>query len=292
VGDYNTTNPMKDLECEGPKTQIVSDSALKWAAVKERLHQYLAQTPPAKPVEDPWLLNVAMRIQRHEPDECVLGITATSAFLLPVTMPKFRNMARMLSGDQDPMVLNVTFYDTLRSGFPIFGILDSIATPEYRAWFGTEESLKFFAAREASPACELPAARALRAAIDGGRTAWQRTPLAAAAALLVEGGAESCPLAAAAALVIYALVRVEGPLPTASVREAVLRDTVELVSRAEELIRDYSAEAVVSTGELVATPWNVWWLLHRLQLAMPRLFDSSWKQKMQRGLQGTERLEL
>merc|ERR1719464_2243400 len=99
------------------------------------MHQHLTN-----PLGDPWLFQTVMRIQKDEPDTCVLGITSTSAYLLPLTMPKFRNMARMLNTDCNFLILNVTFYDTLRSGFPIFGIVDGLSTPEYRAWFDTEES--------------------------------------------------------------------------------------------------------------------------------------------------------
>mmetsp|Transcript_18095 Transcript_18095/g.58581 ORF Transcript_18095/g.58581 Transcript_18095/m.58581 type:complete len:219 (-) Transcript_18095:457-1113(-) len=139
VGKFNTTFPIKDMECLGPETAIRFNAGLDWATVKAALHLSLGQL-----ATDTWLFQVVAKIQRDEPDTCVLGITTTSSFLLPVTMPKFRNMARMLNTDHNLLVLNVTFYDSLRSGFPVFGVLDSLATPEFRAWFATEEGLSFF----------------------------------------------------------------------------------------------------------------------------------------------------
>mmetsp|Transcript_35302 Transcript_35302/g.112321 ORF Transcript_35302/g.112321 Transcript_35302/m.112321 type:complete len:357 (-) Transcript_35302:376-1446(-) len=287
VGEFSTSVPVKDLECEGPQTLIVSDSALQWVVVKERMHEHLSG-----PFNDPWLLHVAMQIQREEPDSCVLGITSTSAYLLPLTMPKFRNMARMLSTDCNFLVLNVTFYDTLRSGFPIFGILDGLATPEYRAWFGTQEANAFFPPRVAPPSCNAPAARALRGEIERGRVepSW-RAPLLLSADVFAAGDAcgkteaeGGCPLATAAALIVYALARAEDEAPPGSEAvEAALRDVIELVSRAEEIIRSYSWDEGVAFGELVATPWHLWWLLQRLQLALPPLLgpEGGWKRHSQ-----------
>lgn len=297
VGEFNTTHPVKDLECEGPETKIRHDLELRWADVKERLHQH-----PSNPFEDPWLLRVAMNIQRDEPDTCVLGITSTSAFLLPVTMPKFRNMARMLNLDHNFLVLNVTFYDTLRSGFPTFGILDGLATPEYRAWFDTVESREYFPAQPeltAPVACASPAAVALLEELDRGRAitastrrrsaepVW-RPPVVAATALFAAGEAggssgtaagSRCAPAEAAALLSWALARAAGVGGATGARalvggpawQAALRDIIELVSRAEEIVRNYSY-AGVAFGELVATPWNIWWLLHQLQLELLHMF--------------------
>mmetsp|Transcript_172868 Transcript_172868/g.554250 ORF Transcript_172868/g.554250 Transcript_172868/m.554250 type:complete len:155 (-) Transcript_172868:15-479(-) len=48
---------------------------------------------------------------------------------------------------------------------------------------------------------------------------------------------------------------------------------VAKVSRAETLIRSHGWDEGVPFGQLVATPWNLWWLLHRLQLELPPLVD-------------------
>jgi len=275
VGEFNSTNPIKDLECLGPQTTMVSDPSLPWAAVKDALLKNLG-----RPLEDPWLLSTITRIQKEEPDTCVLGITTTGAFLLPVTMPKFRNMARVLSSDQDFLVLNVTFFDSLRSGFPIFGVIDGLATLEYRAWFETPESYEYFPDRVDLPACREPAAVELREAVDAlrHRRDMGRVPLQASVDFLASyGAARSCKLAAAAAFLISALARVEATAevlgPEAPTRDAALRDVIELVSRAEEFVREFSREAQMPFGELVASPWNVWWLLHQLQLVvLPKFF--------------------
>lgn len=306
VGEFQSSLPMKDLECTGPQTKILHQPEVTWADVKARLHQHLS-----KPLEDPWLFQTTMRIQKDEPDTCVLGITATSVYLLPVTMPKFRNMARMLSQDQNLLILNLTFYDVMRSGFPLFGILDGISDPEYRAWFGSPESLQFFPLRPTPQACGSPAATELREEIGRSRDSFvaagtsgakpgRRPRLqAGAAAFFTAGkaasaatGGSGCTPAEAAALLVWALARATGfaearqPAlsseahgaaaaqgPREAARQAALRDVIELVSRAEELIRDYSWSEGVSFGELVASPWSLWWLLHRLQLALPPLVE-------------------
>lgn len=272
VNESGTTFPMKDLGCTGPQTRMVSNPALSWQAVKEQMHQHLGD-----PTQDPWLFQTAMTIQKEEPDACVLGVTSTSAYLLPVVMPKFRNMARVLSSDANLLVLNVTFYDTLRSGFPIFGILDGLATPQYRAWFGTPESFEYFPEQSAWPSCDDPSATALLHEIGRGRgspTGW-RAPLALAVAAYTSRQAaapEPCLPALSAALLVFALARVQSaPSGAGASREAILRDVVELVSRAEEHLRNHTYQGV-PFGLLVASPWSPWWLLHRLQLELPRLF--------------------
>lgn len=296
VGEFSSSLPMKDLECKGPQTKILHQPDVKWAQVKEQLHQQLTE-----PLGNPWLFQVTMRIQKDEPDTCVLGITSTSVYLLPVTMPKFRNMARMLSQDQNLLILNLTFYDILRSDFPLFGILDGLATPEYKAWFGTPESLQFFPLRPTPASCGSTAATELREEISRSRDAHRaasgkvrarRPRLEAGAAAFTAGKASvagpACAPAEAASLLVWALARASGfsearrpkvgaahgsgaAAPREAARQAALRDVIELVSRAEELIRDYSWSEGVAFGELVATPWNIWWLLHRLQLTLPPL---------------------
>jgi len=283
VGEFNTTFPLKDLECEGTQTRMVSDPLLTWADVKDRMHKHLTE-----PMDDRWLLQVAMQIQKDEPDSCVLGVTSTSAYLLPVTMPKFRNMARMLNEDCNFLILNVTFYDTLRSGFPIFGILDGLASAEFRAWFQTDEGLSYFPGRRVPATCHVEPVRVLRERIEAHRTMQRpRALLIPSVDVFLAGddvgrpeAAGGCPLAKSAALISYALSRAEGPRPAGS--EAVyaaLRDVIEMVSRAEELVRSHSWDDGVAFGQLVATPWNIWWLLHRLQLALPRLLSphSNWR---------------
>jgi len=273
VNESGTTFPMKDLECVGPQTRMVSNPALPWHAVKERMHQHLGH-----PTQDPWLFQTAMTIQKEEPDTCVLGVTSTSAYLLPVVMPKFRNMARVLSSDHNLLVLNVSFYDTLRSGFPIFGILDGLSTPQYRAWFGSPESFEYFPEQPARSACADPSATTLLHEIGRGRespTGW-RAPLALAVAAYTSTQAaapEPCLPALSAALLVFALARAQStPSGRGASREAALRDVVELVSRAEEHIRNDSYQGV-PFGLLVACPWSPWWLLHRLQLELPRLLQ-------------------
>lgn len=294
VGEFSTSLPMKDLECVGPQTKIVGQADVTWADVKEGLHQHLSN-----PLEDRLLFQRVMQIQQDEPDTCVLGITSTSVYLLPVTMPKFRNMARMLGSDQNLLLLNLTFYDVVRSGFPLFGILDGLASPEYKAWFGTPESLQFFPLRPTPAACGSPAATELREEILRSREASppgeppaRRPRLQSGATAFFAAGKPAsggvCAPAEAAALLVWALARASGfgkarkPALSAAhgpaagaareaARQAALRDVIELVSRAEELIRDYSWSEGVAFGEMVASPWNFWWLLHSLQRALPPL---------------------
>lgn len=262
AGNASTnTNPMKDLECSGPQTAMVSDPGLSWAMVKESLHGKLSDLQ-----EDPWLLNVCVLIQREEPDHCVIGVTSTSALLLPLTMKKVRNVARMLSTDQDLLTLNVTFYDIARSGFPTFGILDGLSTPDFRAHYP----------EVADPCDGDAAARALRESLAAGRRGeWRRIPSELALAVFAAGAGAfaSCPLPIAAALVVQALARAESEesFREGTARDEALRDVIELVSRAEELIRDYKWSKEVDFGRIVASDWNLWWLLHRLQVTLPRL---------------------
>merc|ERR1711957_428525 len=94
-------------------------------------------------------------------------------------MPKFRNMARMLNTDHNFLVLNVSFYDSLRSGFPIFGIIDGLSTPEYRDWFTTAEGLSFFPPRDIPASCESTISRQFLTELERGRSdpAVWRVPL-------------------------------------------------------------------------------------------------------------------
>eukprot|EP00927_Polykrikos_kofoidii_P085829 TRINITY_DN9427_c0_g2_i1.p1 TRINITY_DN9427_c0_g2~~TRINITY_DN9427_c0_g2_i1.p1 ORF type:complete len:374 (+),score=48.19 TRINITY_DN9427_c0_g2_i1:38-1123(+) len=277
VGDNTSMHNIKDIECTGPQTQMVSDSDLGWHGVKALLYDTLSDVN-----SNLELKAIVIRIHREEPDACVLGIATTQALLLPITMPKFRNMARVLENDQNMLILNVTFFDTLRSGFPMFGVLDGLATNEFREWFESEEGFSFFPPRRRRPACETAEARSLldditRARVEG---SWgSKTPAKDALTLLAVSGADSgdthCPLAAAAACLIVAMVRAE-TAPAAwrvggsmeESRESAVRDVIELVSRAEEFVRFFSGSDGISFAELVASPWSICWLLHRLQLTL------------------------
>ncbi|CAE8677863.1 unnamed protein product [Polarella glacialis] len=292
--NFSTSVPVKDLECEGPQTRIQTIPGLSWVDVKEVMHQR-----PSNIRQDPGLFSAIMQIQQKESDNCVLGIASTSALLLPVSMPKFRNLARVLSSDQNFLVLNVTFYDTLRSGFPMFGILDDIATEEYRSWFDSAESRQFFAALPEPKACQGPKAMALQRRILSLRKQRQEEVsggidlvlpavdlFAAGEASGSAGGSTGCRPAAAAALLAMALSRAEAVTAVGDrdaagsgleVYAAALRDVIELTARAEELIRDYSWDEGVAFGQLVATPWNLWYMLQQIQFALQRLLGSPWK---------------
>lgn len=136
VADATTSLPIRDMPCEGPGKILRSIPGYTWAKVKRLLWQSNSDRNE--------VLLVLAKIQKDESDDCVLGIVTSSTFLLPYTMPKLRNSARTLSGDLNLFLLNVTFFETLISGFPIFGIYDDLSTAEYRSWFQSSESAKYF----------------------------------------------------------------------------------------------------------------------------------------------------
>lgn len=276
VGEFNTTVPMKDMACEGPPARLVSNPELGWEGIKVLLRQHLGQ-----PLRDAFLFQSIVRIQQDEPDECVLGISTTAAFILPVTMIRVRNVARMLSTDQDLLKLDVSFFDILRSGFPVFGVLDGLATPELRAFYP----------ETGDTCCRSPQALALQRAIAAYRAAGGHVarppPLLAAVALLETGagvaeevagasGGTSCPIPAAAAFVVTAVHRAEARTASQGEgwRRAALRDVLELVSRAEQLVKDHSKATEYPFGQLVGSHFELFWLLDELQLLLPRLVDS------------------
>lgn len=278
---------MKDMECEGVQTALRHiPGGITWMDVKALMH-----ARPANIQHDRDLFQLSAQIQREEPDQCVLGIAATSAILLPLTMPKFRNMARVLTNDQNFLFLNVSFYDTLRSGFPIFGILDDLSTKEYRSWFETAESTQFFDSLVVRPSCLLPPAQALAAQLERQR---QKRPRDADSEqqpslsselmepsvefLAAPAATETCRPAKAAALLVLAMSRLQASIDRSSstAQYAVLRDVIELLARAEELIRDYCWDEGVAFGMLVATPWNLWWLLQCVQSALQHFLGHPW----------------
>eukprot|EP00930_Biecheleria_cincta_P057360 TRINITY_DN43310_c0_g1_i1.p1 TRINITY_DN43310_c0_g1~~TRINITY_DN43310_c0_g1_i1.p1 ORF type:complete len:361 (+),score=74.98 TRINITY_DN43310_c0_g1_i1:70-1152(+) len=292
LGDSRTSVPMKDMECEGIQTALRhTPGGITWMDVKALMH-----VRPRSIRDDPDLFQLSAQIQREEPDLCVLGIAATSALLLPLTMPKFRNMARILTNDQNFLFLNVSFYDTLRSGFPIFGILDDLSTEEYRSWFQSAESSQFFDPLSVQPSCLLPPAQALAAQLERKR---QTSPRDSSGAdfkqqqqslssellepsvefLAVPAETQTCRPATAAALLVLAMSRLQASIDRSAwtAQYAVLRDVIELLARAEELIRDYCWDEGVAFGMLVATPWNFWWLLQRLQYALQYFIGNPWK---------------
>eukprot|EP00440_Ansanella_granifera_P004200 gb/GFBE01004557.1/.p1 GENE.gb/GFBE01004557.1/~~gb/GFBE01004557.1/.p1 ORF type:complete len:379 (+),score=64.84 gb/GFBE01004557.1/:1-1137(+) len=305
MGNSRTSVPMKDLECEGEAAALQhSPVGITWVDVKALMHMR-----PRNIAEDRDLFAIAAQIQRDESDNCVLGIACTSAVLLPITMPRFRNLARVLTNDQNFLFLNVTFYDTMRSGFPIFGILDDLATEEYRSWFGTAESRQFFEPHVEKPACRAPAAQALRLQVErlrqerpreddlvdlGQELLLQAVDVYASSEVDVPGSAAGCRPAAAVSVLAVALSRLQAYSSAAASRSSeagaarypVLRDVIELVARSEELIRDYCWDEGIPFGMLVATPWNLWWLLQQMQFALQRFLGHSWKlpsDEVQRG---------
>eukprot|EP00933_Yihiella_yeosuensis_P075546 TRINITY_DN84996_c0_g1_i1.p1 TRINITY_DN84996_c0_g1~~TRINITY_DN84996_c0_g1_i1.p1 ORF type:complete len:350 (+),score=43.53 TRINITY_DN84996_c0_g1_i1:36-1085(+) len=290
LGNSSTSLPMKDLECEGYHNRIQSLPGISWIEVKQLMRQR-----PKSLNDDQDLLRIVVVLQRDEADNCVLGITSTSALLLPLQMPKYRNMARLLSNDQNFLILNVSFYDSLRSGFPIFGIIDDLATDDYRAWFESEESRSFFEPLQEASACRSPSVQRLLLELQSWRDSRSRGPstnlLLAATDVFRDGKAASglgdggCRPAAAAALLAMGLARLQAACDVSSskgsleaeVRAAVLRDSIELTTRAEELIRSYSWSEGVRFGQLVATPWNFWRLLNHMQKALQCFLKNPWK---------------
>lgn len=283
LGNSRTSVPMKDMECEGIQTALRhTPGGIAWVDVKALMH-----ARPTNIRHDRDLFHLSAQIQRDEPDLCVLGIAATSALLLPLTMPKFRNLARVLTNDQNFLFLNVSFYDTLRSGFPMFGILDDLSSEDYRSWFQTAESRQFFDPPVVRPSCLLRPAQALAMQLelqrqkrprDGGSDSEQQRGLSsellepAVEFLAAASETETCRPAKAAALLLLAMSRLQVSKEWSAwtAQYAVLRDVIELLARAEELIRDYCWDEGVAFGMLVATPWNVWWLLQHVQYALQR----------------------
>ena len=208
VGESTTSLPIRDLSCEGPGTRLRSIPGYTWVLVKSLLQ---GQSPAQSANE---VLRIFTTIQMNEPDDCCLGIVTSSSFLLPYTMPKFRNMARTLSGDLNFLLLNVTFFDTLTSGFPIFGIYDDLSSVAYRTWFQSTESTEYFDPLPESAACKNPTAQVLQEKLQEQREEWhaatkQRTGdfgeihgFLEAIEILDGFSAECRPAAAAAALVL------------------------------------------------------------------------------------------
>merc|ERR1711933_332464 len=57
------------------------------------------------------------------------------------------------------------------SGFPLFGMLDSLSTEEYREWFNTEEGRQFFPNGTLwGPSCDRGEMLALQASLAEGRS--------------------------------------------------------------------------------------------------------------------------
>ena len=217
VGESTTSLPIRDMTCEGPGTTLKSMPGYTWVKVKGLLQSH------SQPHE---VLQILTTIQMDEPDECCLGIVTSSSFLLPYTMPKPRNMARTLSGDLNFLLLNVTFFDTLTSGFPIFGIYDDLSSPRYRSWFDSTESLEYFEPLPKPVACGEPAARVLQQKLQEQREAWHAEKQAAAANIetfnapaeiygfleaieIFDGLSVECRPAAAAAALVLALTRMK-----------------------------------------------------------------------------------
>merc|ERR1712028_258684 len=97
--------------------------------------------------------------------EALLEYLARRPRAMPMEDPTLLRIAMQIQRyEPDVCVLGV---------IAIFGLLDSLATPEYRDWFRSAESRNYFPERKASPTCELPAARSLLAEIEKGRTDWE-----------------------------------------------------------------------------------------------------------------------
>jgi len=170
VGESTTSLPVRDLTCEGPGTRLRSMPGYTWVMVKSLLQGHSPGQSPARSANE--VLRILTTVQMKEPDDCCLGIVASSSFLLPYTMPKFRNMARTLSGDLNFLLLNVTFFDTLTSGFPIFGIYDDLSSVAYRTWFQSTESTEYFEPLPESAACRDPTAQVLQEKLQEQREEW------------------------------------------------------------------------------------------------------------------------
>ena len=283
VAESTTSLPVQDMPCEGPGTALQSIPGYTWVQLKSLLH---SSAQPEKEV-----LQILMTIQMDEPDDCCLGIVTSSSFLLPYTMPKPRNMARTLSGDLNFLLLNVTFFDTITSGFPIFGIYDSLSTDDYRQWFASAESAEFFDPLPHSAECEIPAAQVLQEMLEEQRKAWHavfKPTLGADDGLFLQAlemfdVSGQCRPAVAAAALVLALTRVKvlsnAAMPSHKAKKSGLRDVIELVTKAEELIKDYCWHEKVSFGRLVASEWNFWWLLQQLQIGLKQIFPNLWAVK-------------
>eukprot|EP00435_Cladocopium_sp_Y103_P020393 s1298_g5.t1 len=286
VGESTTSLPIRDLTCQGPGTRLRSIPGCTWVMVKGLLQG----RSPANEV-----LRILTRIQMDEPDDCALGIVTSSSFLLPYTMPKFRNMARTLSGDLNFLLLNVTFFDTLTSGFPIFGIYDDLSSVAYRSWFQSTESTEYFEPPPESAACRDPTAQVLQEKLQEQREEWQAATRQRAggdfdgeidgfleAIEILDGFAGECRPAAAAAALVLALSRGKAiadepaKVRNSKAKRAALRDVIELVTKAEDLLKDYSWHEGVAFGRLVASDWNFWWLLQQLQIVLKKLFPGLW----------------
>ena len=137
-------------------------------------------------------------------------------------MPKFRNMARTLSGDLNFLLLNVTFFDTLTSGFPIFGIYDDLSSVAYRSWFQSTESTEYFEPLPDSAACRDPTAQVLQEKLQEQREEWHAATKQRAAGdfdgeihgfleaiEILDGFSGECRPAAAAAALVLALSRLQ-----------------------------------------------------------------------------------
>jgi len=275
--EFTTRVPVKDLACTSEAMALQHLDRLTWADVKDLLNS----RPPRISVKSP-LMSVASEIQRKEPDVCVLGIICTSAYMTPVYYPKFRNLARVLGSDVNLLMVNVSFYETLRTGFPIFGLFDDMSTPEFREWFHTTECEEILGPFSDRPSCSAAAAQSLQKRLEAERKnsghhfgVGRRLLLLALEIFDTEAG--DCRPARAAALLVLALSRLEALIESADFRteredSSVNRDMIELVTLAEELMKSYSWEEGIPFGRLVASPWYHWWLLKNLQEAMERTF--------------------
>lgn len=303
VGESTTSLPVRDLTCEGPGTRLRSMPGYTWVMVKSLLQCHSPGQSPARSANE--VLRILTTVQMNEPDDCCLGIVASSSFLLPYTMPKFRNMARTLSGDLNFLLLNVSFFDTLTSGFPIFGIYDDLSSVAYRTWFQSTESTEYFEPLPESAACRDPTAQVLQQKLQEQREEWHaRLQSHATAATkqraeragdfdgemfgfleaieILDGFSGECRPAAAAAALVLALSRGKAiadepaKVRSSKAKRAAMRDVIELVTKAEDLLKDYSWHEGVAFGRLVASDWNFWWLLQQLQIVLKNLFPDLW----------------
>eukprot|EP00913_Durusdinium_trenchii_P027167 g25490.t1 len=108
------------------------------------------------------------------------------------------------------------------------------------------------------------------------RLAWSQAKLR-----IGKVAAAQCRPAAAAAALVLAAAKIQafldGPqLRKSKAKKAVLRDVLELVTKAEDLIKTYSWHEGVAFGTLVGSEWNFWWVLQHLQLDLQRIFPDLW----------------
>ncbi|CAE7034128.1 unnamed protein product [Symbiodinium natans] len=274
--DHTTRVPVKDLSCVGEVAALQHLDGLTWADVKKMLNSRSARVS-----DDPRMMAVVAEIQKKESDDCVLGIISTSAYMTPAYYPKHRNLARILGTDVNLLSVNVSFYEALRAGFPIFSLFDDMSTPEFRAWFHTPECVQILDSFRDRPACSAAAAQSLRKRLEEERNAGlisgHGRRLMLTAIEIFDTEACECRPANAAASLVLALCRAQALLEAPTLRSeredsAVNRDVIELVTRAEELIKDYSWDEGFVFGRLVGSPWNFWWLLKLLQEAMEQIF--------------------